>query len=191
MTFDLLLDISSGRIKANLKCACVYSTGPCCYICLETLFTSAATPNRPHDIVLYNWKVIYMKITLFLYMKDISYFLLFRTRLLIHMDCGIQISLHVLAAQPLIHRVLNGTVVVFINLTLSLQNKWIVDFHWLKIHIHCKMKKRFSYNIEWKCGQCRSEIRLHVLYSLILSIMFTKASCVVISKERVNGYGWF
>ena len=32
------------------------------------------------------------------------------------------------------------------------------------------MKKRFSYNLEWKCGQCRSEIRhqTHVLCRLIL-----------------------
>ena len=29
-------------------------------------------------------------------------------------------------------------------------------------------KKQFIYNLEWKCGQCRSEIRLHVLCSLIL-----------------------
>ena len=48
------------------------------------------------------------------------------------------------------------------------KGKSIVIFHRLKIHNYCKMKKQFSYNIEWKCGQCRSEMRLHVLCSLIL-----------------------
>ena len=28
-------------------------------------------------------------------------------------------------------------------------------------------KKQFSYNLAWKCEQCRSEIRLHILCSLI------------------------
>ena len=51
-------------------------------------------------------------------------------------------------------------------------------FHWLKIHFHCKMKKQLSYNLELNCGQCRSEIRLHGLYSLIL--------IVVIGRERLN-----
>ena len=30
------------------------------------------------------------------------------------------------------------------------------------------IKKHFSYSVEWKCGQCKSEIRLHILCSLIL-----------------------
>ena len=32
------------------------------------------------------------------------------------------------------------------------------------------MKKRFSYNLELKCGLCRSDIRLHVLCSLIFDL---------------------
>ena len=40
------------------------------------------------------------------------------------------------------------------------------------------MKKQLSYNLELNCGQCRSEIRLHGLYSLIL--------IVVIGRERLN-----
>ena len=30
------------------------------------------------------------------------------------------------------------------------------------------MKKQYLYNLELKCGQCRSQIRLHLLCSLIL-----------------------
>ena len=32
--------------------------------------------------------------------------------------------------------------------------------------IHCKIKKHFSYNLEWKCGQCRSEIKLCSLIAI-------------------------
>ena len=61
------------------------------------------------------------------------------------------------------------------GLTLSLPNKWIIVFHWLKIQSHWKIKKQFSYNLEWKCGQCRLEIRLHVPCSLILIYIFFKS----------------
>ena len=53
------------------------------------------------------------------------------------------------------------------QLTLSLPNKYIVLFYWLKMYFHCKIKKRFNYDVERKCGQCRSEIRLHILCSLM------------------------
>ena len=52
--------------------------------------------------------------------------------------------------------------------TLSLLKKWIVVFHWVKIYFHYKVKKWFSYSLDWNCGQSRSEIKLHVLCSLIL-----------------------
>ena len=46
------------------------------------------------------------------------------------------------------------------------------------------MKKDFSSNQESKCGQCRPEIRLHILCSLIL--IYTKASYDSDIIERVN-----
>ena len=50
--------------------------------------------------------------------------------------------------------------------------------------LHCKMKKKFSYNLE--NVDSRSGIRLHVLCSLILIYNVHKASCVIISKEKVK-----
>ena len=50
------------------------------------------------------------------------------------------------------------------------------------------MKKQFSYNLERKCRQHTSEIRQHVLSSLILIYTVHKVSCIVIGKERVK-YG--
>ena len=40
-------------------------------------------------------------------------------------------------------------------------------FSLVKKQFHFKMKKQFISNLEWKYGPCRSEIRLHVLCSLI------------------------
>ena len=71
-------------------------------------------------------------------------------------------------------------------LTPSLLNEQILVFHWLKIYFHCKMKKQFSYNLEWKCGQCTSEIRLQFCAVWSWSTLSTKASYIIISKESVN-----
>ena len=38
-------------------------------------------------------------------------------------------------------------------------------FDWLKIHFHCKMKKQFSYNLDEKSGQGRSDQTAHYVQS--------------------------
>ena len=44
------------------------------------------------------------------------------------------------------------------------------------------MKKPFHFYVEWKCGQCWSEIRLYILYSLIL-IYIVHRSCLNLSSS--------
>ena len=50
------------------------------------------------------------------------------------------------------------------------------SFSLAKIYFHCKMKKQFSDNLEWKCGMYRSKIKLHILCSLILIHTVHKSS---------------
>ena len=49
------------------------------------------------------------------------------------------------------------------NLNISLLNKLIIFFLLVKSTLHCKIKKWFCYNLESKCGQFRTVIRLHDL----------------------------
>ena len=49
-------------------------------------------------------------------------------------------------------------------------------FYWLKTYSHRKMKKQFSYNLDWKCGQCRPKIKLHICTVWSWSTLSTKAS---------------
>ena len=64
----------------------------------------------------------------------------------------------------------------------------IHSFSLAKIYFLCKMKKRFSYNLEHKCGQCGSEIRLHVLCSLISDLHCPQKLLVSSSVRKESSY---
>ena len=46
------------------------------------------------------------------------------------------------------------------------------------------MKYPLTYDLEWKCRQFRSEIKLHILCILILIALSTKAFDIVNSKGK-------
>ena len=60
------------------KFNCIYSPGPWCHICLhiykETIYKHCYCWRDPDCIGLYHWSGIYLKITLSVFLKDISRF---------------------------------------------------------------------------------------------------------------------